>query len=130
MNMKICFLVTIAALNLPTWAFGSTFDSARKWTSEKHTAEKVEMTLVDGGKPNATIIIKKQATDLQLIPAKDLQEYVRKITGALLPIYMIKKRPKIVAYDGELQTTSEAVRQYVQEHYTPAGVGCLYILKK
>lgn len=43
---------------------------------------------------------------------------------------MREERPKIAVYDGELQATSEAVRQYVQEHYTPTGVGCLYMLKE
>ena len=42
---------------------------------------------------------------------------------------MREKQPKIVVYDGDLQNTSEAVRQYVKEHYAPTGVGDLYILK-
>ena len=42
---------------------------------------------------------------------------------------MRQKQPKIVVYDGDLQSTSEAVRQYVKEHYVPTGVGVLYILK-
>ena len=42
---------------------------------------------------------------------------------------MREKQPKIVVYDGDLQSTSEAVRQYVKQHYVPTGVGVLYILK-
>ena len=42
---------------------------------------------------------------------------------------MREKQPKIVVYDGDLQSTSEAVRQYVKEHYVPTGVGDLHILK-
>ena len=43
---------------------------------------------------------------------------------------MREKQPKIVVYDGDLQNTSEAVRQYVKEHYVPTGVGDLHILKE
>ncbi len=42
---------------------------------------------------------------------------------------MRQKQPKIVVYDRDLQNTSEAVRQYVTEHYVPTGVGVLYIRK-
>ena len=42
---------------------------------------------------------------------------------------MREKQPKIVVYDGDLQHTSEAVRQYVKERYVPTGVGDLHILK-
>ncbi len=43
---------------------------------------------------------------------------------------MRQKQPKIVVYDRDLQNTSEAVRQYVTEHYVPTGVGVLHILKE
>lgn len=43
---------------------------------------------------------------------------------------MRQKKPKIVVYDRDLQNTSEAVRQYVKEHYVPTGVGILHILKE
>ena len=42
---------------------------------------------------------------------------------------MREKQPKIVVYDHDLQNTSDAVRQYVKEHYVPTGVGVLYIRK-
>ena len=42
---------------------------------------------------------------------------------------MQEKRPRIVVYDQAFEATSEAVRQYVHEHYKPTGVGYLYILK-
>jgi hypothetical protein len=44
------------------------------------------LSLAEDGQPRATIVLAKEATDLQRNPAVELQEYVRKITGALLPI--------------------------------------------
>ena len=43
---------------------------------------------------------------------------------------MRQKQPKIVVYDHDFENTSEAVRQYVKEHYVPTGVGILHILKE
>lgn len=48
--------------------------------------DKLVMVLAKDREPGATIIIKKDATDLQLGPAEELQEYIHKITGAVLPI--------------------------------------------
>jgi len=49
-------------------------------------AEEAALCLVDEGRPRATIVIAKDATDLQQLPAGELQEYVRKMAGAVLPI--------------------------------------------
>jgi len=54
--------------------------------------DKAAMVLAEDGKPGATIVIKKDATDLQQDPAKDLQEYICKITGVVLPIADDDKR--------------------------------------
>ena len=55
-------------------------------TSIAAAAEKPAVVLAKDGKPQATIVIGKDASGLQRGPAKELQEYLRRITGATLPI--------------------------------------------
>lgn len=42
--------------------------------------------LVHNAEPQATIVVAKDASDLQQVPAKELQEYIGKMTGVLLPM--------------------------------------------
>jgi len=44
------------------------------------------LTLVDGGQPKAAIVIAAQAGDKAKVAADDLQLYLRKVSGATLPI--------------------------------------------
>lgn len=44
------------------------------------------MVVAKKGLPGATIVISKNATHLQKMPAKELQDYICRISGAMLPI--------------------------------------------
>ena len=44
------------------------------------------MTLVQGGRPNATIVVASGASDVVVEAAKELQTYLEKMSGAKLPI--------------------------------------------
>ena len=47
---------------------------------------RCDVILVDNGKPNCTIIIPDKATDNEKLAAKELQTYLKKMSGAELPI--------------------------------------------
>ena len=55
-------------------------------TSAAFAAAPPKLTLVEDGKPQATIVIATDATDHVKAAAAELQDYVRRITGAELPI--------------------------------------------
>ena len=50
------------------------------------TTHAAPLTLVDSGQPKATIVIAAQAGDKVKVAADDLQLYLRKLSGATLPI--------------------------------------------
>lgn len=75
--MKSCFLFSVCVV-LAT--------SLLTLASEPLSGAKSALYLVDNGKARATIVIAKDATDLQQGPAKELQEYLRKMTGAMVSI--------------------------------------------
>ncbi len=52
------------------------------------------LRLVENGEPRATIVVAKDATDLQQAPAEELREYVGKMTGVLLPIVDDSQTPE------------------------------------
>ena len=54
--------------------------------TEPSSGAKSVLSLVEDGKAQATIVVARDATDLQQAPAKELQEYLRKMTGATVPI--------------------------------------------
>lgn len=75
--MKSCFFFSVCivlTVSLSTLA------------SEPGSGAQTALCLVENGEPRATLVVAKGATDLQQVPAKELQEYLRKITGAKVPI--------------------------------------------
>ncbi len=54
--------------------------------AESRPGDQPALRLVEDGEARATIVIAKDATDLQQTPAKELREYIGKMTGVLLPM--------------------------------------------
>ena len=63
--------------------------------------------IVEIGKANAEIIISDLPTRMQDYAAKELQEYVKKLTGAIIPIRKDKGDAKIKIYVGKSKFTDQ-----------------------
>ena len=79
----LCLCVLLA---VSTWTVAGEPPSA--------PAGNTALCLAAEGEPRATIVVAKDASDLQRLPADELQEYIRKISGALLPIADDTKTPR------------------------------------
>jgi len=75
---RCCPLCLCVVLTASAWVFAA--------GPSRPPAGNIALSLAEDGKPKATIVLSKDATDLERPPASELQEYIRKITGATLPI--------------------------------------------
>jgi len=73
-------LATMAEVPAP--ARDSTMQRALRYIG----LEKERLTVTKDGRAAAVIVIRKGYTELQSVPAKELQRYIEKLTGARLPI--------------------------------------------
>lgn len=89
----LAFIICVSCVQSSTLTENSV---AVKPTAAEFSPPKANavMVLAKDGKSCATIIIKKDATDLQRGPAEELQDYIHKITGAVLPIVDDTRQPE------------------------------------
>lgn len=62
------------------------FAAAATWTSGTHGSEAVSLTLARDGRPAATIVVAEKPTRAAQLAVAELQEHVRLISGATLPV--------------------------------------------
>jgi len=62
------------------------FAVAATWTSGTHGSEAVSLTLAREGRPAATIVVAEEPTRAAQLAVAELQEHVRLISGATLPL--------------------------------------------
>ena len=66
------------------------------------------MTLVKDGKPEAVIVVSEKPTLSAQFAAKELQDQIKQISGATLPISTSPEADKIAVYVGESKTVKDA----------------------
>jgi len=64
----------------------ATITTAATWTHDAHGNEAVSLELTRDGRPAATIVVAEKPTRSAQLAVAELQEHVRLISGATLPI--------------------------------------------